>query len=449
MNKKTMKLMMGLLPLILVCNIVLVNNINGAITYDEIRYGYYDEPIFVDYWGGIEDEKYVYSAVDSNSYLTIVCQSNSFGSSDDIYIVKFDQNMNYKWNSSWTISDSAKPVGIIHDDNNNIYVAGQVITELPGPEYINDVFVLKFNSNGSLLWDTIHLDINNDELPTGLTLDTNGNIYVAGSTNSSNGSMFIHKFNNNGVLSDTYYYGNTNPFENLEVGKIFSDFSGDLYIAATTNNTQPLFFRDQVLVKMNSTTGIAYWNVTYGGISDFDKGFDVAVSGESAYMTGYYYNNVSSSYEASIVCINTTTGSILWSNEVDYDIDYSIGVTVNDYGNPLITGLTNAFDPSYDIFVIEFNQTGSILWNTTYSTTVLEDVNDIDAHNKLLYIVGSQYIESDGTTDVFILTFDDYVETFYPTIGPYGRIFGIIFGILGLSLTGLLIVVLVYTYWKK
>lgn len=449
MNKKTMKLIMGFLPLLLVCNLMFTLNIKGFITYDEVHHGYFDEPKYINYWGGIGDEKFVYSAVDSNSFLTVTCQSSSFSSSNDTSIIKFDQRMNYLWNSTWDIEDSTKPIGIVHDNKNNIFVAGQVLTELSGPDYISDVFVLKFDTNGSLLWDTIHLDINNSEIPTGFTLDKDGNIFVAGSTNSSYGAMFIHKFTNNGVYSDTYYYGNTAPYESIEVSKIFSDYAGDLYIAATTNNTSPFYLRDQVLVKMNSTTGVAYWNTTFGGNSDNDKGFDVAVSGGAAFMAGYYYNDVSGFYDASIVCINTTTGAIHWFNGIDFNNEYSIGVTVNDYGNPIITGLTDAEDASLDIFVIEFNQTGSVFWNTTYHTSNIENVNDIQVYHKLLYITGSQYIETDGSFDVFILTFEDYVETFYPPMGSFGRIFGIIIGILGLSFTGILIVVLLYTYWKK
>jgi hypothetical protein len=444
-----MKLMLGFMPFLLVCNLVFVTFINGAITYDEIRHGYFDDPKYTNTWGGTGNEDFVYSAVDSNSYLTIVCQSDSFGSNNDTYLVKYDQEMNYVWNKSWDIADVTKPIGITHDDKNNIYVAGQVITELPGPKYISDVFVVKFDTNGSLLWDTIHLDVNKSEIPTGFTLDKDGNIFVVGNTNSSYGPVFIHKFDKYGDHSETFYYGNTLPIESLEAGKIFSDHSGDLYIAATTNNSSPLFLRDQVLIKMNTTTGIAEWNTTFGGDSDFDKGSDVFVSGDIAYMTGYYYNDLSGYYDASIVSINTTTGSILWNNNVNFNNEYSIGITVNHAGNPVITGLTDAEDTSKDIFVIEFNQTGSALWFTTHQTTAIENVYDISADNKLLYITGSQYQETDGAYDVVILTFEENIETLYPTMGPYGRIFGIIIGIIGMSLTGLLIAGLLYTHWKK
>ncbi|NHJ49306.1 MAG: hypothetical protein FK733_16070 [Asgard group archaeon] len=446
MNKKVGYLIKSLLPLFFMVNILVLTSVNSAITYDSIHHGYFEDPYKVITWGGDGNETDVYSTVDSFGNTITTFYSDSYSASNDTYIVKFNYKGEEEWNVSLNIADATKPVGIYNDASNNVYVAGQVLTEAPGP--VSNLFILKYNANGSVFYNKFHNDINNDEVPTGMSLDNDGNIFIVGKTNNTAGDIFIHKFDNDGDHVLTRYYGNTSPKEALNVGKIAIDSAGDLYIAASTNATTPSNIVDQVLIKLNFTAGISYWNTTFGSSSDMDAGLDVAISDGNVFLTGHYYDNITSDFDAVAVNINATTGSIIWSSTFDFDNDYSNSIAVNLHGNPVISGVTDVAG-NMDIFVVEFNQTGHILWNTTHEATTLENQFDTYIQNEFLYVSGSQYVVADGSFDVIIIIYEENTELLVPAPGPYGMIFGIIIGVIVIGFTATMIVLILYTYWKK
>lgn len=96
----------------------------------------------------------------------------------------------------------------------------------------------------------------------------------------------------------------------------------------------------------------------------------------------------------------------------------------------------------------EFLPNGTLLWDDSYQGPLADQPDDIQAHGNLMYTLGRSN-NATGGYDVVIIVYEDYTETYFPTMGPYGRIFGgIIGGLIGvfaiLAIVGILI-----TYWKK
>ncbi|HUT80348.1 MAG TPA: hypothetical protein VMZ29_04020 [Candidatus Bathyarchaeia archaeon] len=447
MNKRMKGMIFSLLSILILANIFSTSLIAGQITYEEFHYGYKSDSVKVVYWGGDQEEGSVYSAVDSNGNLGIVCFSESFNTSKDIYIVKFDSNVKEAWNASWSIADDATPAGIAIDSAGSIFVAGTVLTELDPSGFIHNVFVVKYNSSGSFRWATIHETENLEEIATGMVMDASGNVLVSGYTNSSSGGMFIQKYNRNGVYQDTYYFGNTAPHEGLISAGVTIDSKANLYISASTNNTPTGNFQDLILVKMNSTNGDIYWNTTFGGISNNDQGIDIAFSDDVAYLVGSI-GDVSNPLDGVLVKINATTGGIIWDTIIDFDNDTISGISINRHGNPVITGSVN-YGANSDFFTVEVNQTGYVLWNNTYEQTGLDISSDIICSGDFAFVVGKAYNSTDGYDNIMILVYEDDYEFDFPTTGPYGRIFGIIFGILIIALSLVFIFGIIFTYYKK
>ena len=221
--------------------------------------------------------------------LILLFQSNSF----------FGQfNFQRSWGSYYgderlIFTDSAV------DNNGNLYVIGAVngenLTNLISftntTSYhqnfgggISDGFLIKFNSQGQLIWGTFIGGEGYEEL-TAIDVDNLNNIYVVGFTNSLNNissvnsfqpalsgesDFFISKFNDNGfLLFSTYFGGSNSEFTESTIGTINPqpkrlhicvDNMGSFYISGTTNSTNlstPGVFQElkgnsnQILVKFS------------------------------------------------------------------------------------------------------------------------------------------------------------------------------------------------------
>ena len=364
MNKKVYYIIFAFTSLLFIGNLSTIVFVSAEITFDEIHYGYHENPQVVS-WGGSDNESNVYSTIDSNDRLIITCFSESFSSNSDIYVVKYDENLDEMWNASWSDADDATPTGIFVDNINSVYVAGTIRSEIAPAIYVNNVFILKFNSTGSLLWNHVHETDNLEETAFSCAFHNSSYFYVAGSTNSTSGSMFIQKYTLGGSYQQTFYYGVTTPLEMLEIGGMTIDSNGDLFVAATTNNSLAGNFQDLVLIKINPTTGTSYWNTTFGETQPDDRGIDVIVSDGSAYLLGHFIDdeNIGQELNTVVLQINATTGAINWNSVLHYANDIGGSIGINRHGNLVITGQHNDRDTSnYDIFTTEINQTGDIIW---------------------------------------------------------------------------------------
>ncbi|NHJ86747.1 MAG: hypothetical protein FK734_14885 [Asgard group archaeon] len=447
MNKRMKHVIFSLLGMLVLTNILSVNLITGVITYDEIHYGYKSDSKKIVYWGGDQDEGSVYSAIDVNGSLGFTCYSESFSANKNVFIVRYDHNLDQSWNATWATDEEAIPIGIAFDSAKNVYVAGTILSELAPSVFIHNVFVLKYNASGSFRWATIHETDDLDETATSMVMDANANLIVTGYTNSSLGGMFVQKFNKYGVYQDTYYYGNTIPREEIIPGGVTLDDKANLFISATTNSTPTGHIKDLVLVKMNSTNGDIYWNTTFGGISADDQGFDVAYYEDAAYLTGSI-GDVSNPLDGVVVKINATTGDIIWNSEINFDSDIASSISINRHGNLVVTGSVD-FGASTNIFTLEINQTGYQLWNNTYTKSGVDISSDINCHGDFAYIIGTSYNATEASNNVIIIVYEDDYEYNFPTSGPYGRIFGIVFGILIVTICLGFIFAILFTYFKK
>jgi len=415
---------------------------SGAITFEELHYGYHTTPKVV-YWGGQGLEGSVFSAIDSQSNIITTFYSQSFSSVKEIFVVKFNSQLQEMWNTSWGNTDNATASGIFVDDADYIYVVGTITQEVAPAKFTSNVFTLKFRPNGSLLWETIHETPSLNEVASSCVFVDN-NFYITGTTNSSSGSLFVQKYTKSGTYVTTFYFGSTSPYEELEVGGIAADQVGDLFIAARTNKTRWGNPGNYLLVKMNATTGLSYWNATTGAATLTTRGVDVAVNNGIAFLVGDLLSSLApSNLDTLLVAMNATTGTMLWNATLDFAYDYSAGITVNRHGNPVLTGYNT------DIFVAEFNQTGHLFWNGTYLKANTDVATGITTKGDFLYVSGTAYNGNSYKDQVMLLIYEDDYTFAFPERGPFGLIFGIMMGVLVCLFSILVITALLYTYWKK
>ncbi|NHJ84063.1 MAG: hypothetical protein FK734_01290 [Asgard group archaeon] len=429
-------------------NILAVAISQGYVTYDVIHNGYFESTKEIITWGGDQEEGSAYVDIDVEENIIMTCFSYSYDSNKTVTVIKYNKTLDKLWERSWDINDDANPVGIVTDSNKNIYVAGTVNTQFEAGKFVLDPFIIKYDENGTRLWNYTTHKIDQIDYVRAVAIDDDFNIYLTGDCNGTSGQVFIYQYDSDGIKQWEYYYGETTPYENVSPSGIEIDSQGYIYLNATTNNTVAGNFDDLVLIKLNST-GIPLWDTTFGGIGVSDNGYDVAIADDSTiYIVGQLESSVATPTDVVVLKLNST-GDILWNSTYDLAVDSGIGITVNQHNNPVIIGNSNYYDANGDIILAEFAQNGTLIWESSYQGDLVDQASDIKAYNDKLYAVGSTFNETTSSFDIIIIIYEDDYYTDFPTIGPYGRIFSYIIGITLLVFSAFIITSLLLTYGKK
>jgi len=173
-----------------------------------------EEEFFLEF-GTKEDESVWGGAIDSNDNIYLVGYTNgslhgnlNFGENDIIFM-KFNVSGQRLWTKQIGTNENDYAVGITIDVSNNIYVTGYTNASLNGNYHFgkNDIFIMKFNSNGTILF-TKQVGSHEDDYGQGIRVDSNSNIYVIGYTrgeidgNQHRGGMdiILLKYNASGKL---------------------------------------------------------------------------------------------------------------------------------------------------------------------------------------------------------------------------------------------------------
>jgi len=281
---------------------------------------------------------------------------------------------------------------------------------------VEDAFLAKFNSTGSLVWATYYGGTGADGGEAVAADGSGNNVYMAGFTSSTSGiatpgayhatygggmmDAFLAKFTSTGSLVWATYYGGSN--QDAGVG-VASDASGTIYMAGYTSSTSGIATpgayqtsfaggtEDAFLAKFSST-GSLLWSTYYGGNGD-DLGYKTASDGTgNVYITG----NTSSlssiatpgAYQATygggsadgFLAKFNSTGSLLWATYYGGSGgDDAAGVATDGSGNVCITGgagsssaiaSPGAYQATYggmsDAYIAKFDSSGARLWATYY-----------------------------------------------------------------------------------
>lgn len=165
-----------------------------------------------------------------------VCGS-SYRNTDDIVLIKYNSNCSPIWTKYYDGPGLGEDgvegaVKCVLDNQNNIYVAGSS----QGIGSGRDIVLLKYNSNGDLLWQQRYTKPGFfDDKVWSLRIDGNNDLYILGTTIyniSSNKHIVLLKYNSSGNLILQYIHNETGSenqdsyYEGLEI-----DNQNNVYIA--------------------------------------------------------------------------------------------------------------------------------------------------------------------------------------------------------------------------
>jgi len=317
-----------------------------------------------------------------------------FTSSYDAFVAKLDTGGTLLWNTFLGGSQYDVGNSIAVDESGNVYVTGQSATSWGSPirafaPGYDDAFVAKLDSGGTLHWNTF-LGGSRDDHGYGIAVDVGGNSYITGVSEAAWGSpireyseeasAFVAKFDTGGTLLWNTFLGGWG-------WDIAVDGSGGAYVTGYSTDTwgSPIrpysADRDAFVAKLD-TGGTLLWNTFLGG-SAYDRGYGIAVDGiGNTYVTGEswaawglpikeYTSSYSSAKDAFVAKLDTN-GALLWNtflggsgDDDGYDIAvdgsgnaYVIGDSLGTWGSPI-----RVYTSDQDAFVAKLNASGTLLWN--------------------------------------------------------------------------------------
>jgi uncharacterized delta-60 repeat protein len=281
------------------------------------------------------------------------------GNDRDMITVKYNSAGVLQWSKTfdgpWHSADQTMKV--LADNSGNVYTSGSCVNS----EWNSNFTLLKYNTNGDILWSAIYENPENpDNDLINMLIDNSGYIYVTGYSLGVNGGArgVTLKYNSQGILQ-----WKASPPTDFLPNSAFSmaaDNSGNIYttgaISATGENTQ--YFT----AKYNSS-GIFQWGQSYSVNEGLNKSWQIAVDNFSnVYVTGLSKGINTQTDFATIKY--SSTGVQLWAARYSGDNQsesFASAINIDKSGFIYVSGFSKISDIYNKAVTIKYSQTSGIV----------------------------------------------------------------------------------------
>jgi len=151
-------------------------------------------------WGGTQPEEAWAISLGASGNVYVTGYTTSFGSGIvNAFVLDYSSGGDLVWQKTWSGDAITEAHGVATDSAGNIYVGG---TAGGGGNSTYDAFVLKYGSDGSLLWQRTWGG-SDGEYAQAVSVDAGGDVYVGGVSGKYNigyGIAFLLKYSSDGEL---------------------------------------------------------------------------------------------------------------------------------------------------------------------------------------------------------------------------------------------------------
>ena len=282
-------------------------------------------------YGG-NDWDFAYSVVQTHDSGFVFCgetYNNSSGFSD-VYVVKTNQLGDTIWTRTVGGALIDKGNSVIETSDSNIVVAGikNTITDS------TQIYMLKFDINGTLLWDSLYGD-SLYEIAYSIIEANNGDYILGGASTSfspsSDKDYYLIRSSNNGNIIWANQYGSPSIPEDDEIFDVAESNSGDVVVVGYTEGAGG-GMKDVSVFYVNSGGFWLHKSSTYGGLAN-EVGKSLVVSSDikiAGLTDGKYGNGLE---DVLVICLDTVYQGQMFDTDSVYDaIPLKIkDVNDNDY----------------------------------------------------------------------------------------------------------------------
>ncbi|MHA1684699.1 MAG: SBBP repeat-containing protein [Promethearchaeota archaeon] len=308
-------------------------------------------------------------------------------SSSNCIVIKYSPDGVLLWNATWGGASTDYLYDIYTDDSMNVYVTGTTRSF----NISQDVILIKYNENGTLAWNRSWGGSDND-FGKGIVVDGNGNVFVAAATESFGlpaRSVALLIYNSTGTLINSTIWGGSssdNPSA-ISLGP-----NGDVFVLAETSSFGA-GNADVGLIKFNSS-GTLLWNTTWGS-STLDRPGDMDIhSNGDIYVSGFTYHPDLALADTSFFILKLNSSgdsqwSTIWGSWRYMDLGACIEIGAD--GDVYFSGITYGFGAGIsDVYIAKFTGDGNQIWETLWDAGGYESIHGmvLEPATNNLYIAG-------------------------------------------------------------
>jgi len=323
--------------------------------------------------------------------------------SDDLYTIKYassghsDPNTNppFVWGGQYGTQagiDQATAIQAVRDASNSIVVIGHGINALSN----EDMFILKYRSDGTSPWPPIVLDGENDgnDYPSAVAVDAAGDIFITGSMENVAGNFDIYTAKYSGtsgtlIWSQLYAGAGSGDDHGLSLAV---DPDGDAYMTGSAVNAAGN--EEWVTIKYAGAAGAPQreiWQSVHNGpaapVNGNDRGISVAVDpvdGDIVASGTSYVTATDSDFH--LIRYRAADGSVVWERNFDRhdSYEYVTAMAVDSSGYIYVTGNSRsgpdtdpAFDGSSDVLSLIYDFEGTFLGATVHNGGLQDEARAI------------------------------------------------------------------------
>jgi len=218
--------------------------------------------------------------------------------------------------------------------------------------------------------------------------------------------------NSSGQISSTYYFNRQWISGDQPIDLEFETFSKvdpqkRIITAGTAvNQEEGLNFK----ISRHLATGMEEWSIEWDAgmfFDDYVTGLTVDVAG-NIYVAGCSFNPQLGNFNYSLVKISNT-GVLDFGIQYDstgLQNDFSTDITIDDFGNIYLTGVSFATSTLNDFCTVKFNSMGSPLWEKRYDYNNFQEFPTKIEYKSNYLIVTSGSIEAFDDWDFTTLKYD-------------------------------------------
>lgn len=310
----------------------------------------------------------------------------------DIYVVKHNPSGSILWEKIYSGPGNGNDIAysVAPDNSGNVFVTGESKGENTGVDYV----LIKYNSQGDEQWiRRYNGSSNSSEIPAKVAADNSGNAIVTGNSweKGSLSDIVTIKYNSDGVEQwIKRFNGAENGNEFADDLKI--DALGNVYVAGSTFTASTI--NDFVIIKYSSS-GDEQWFKTYNGTlnsNDFPTFLTLDIYG-NAIQTG---SSVGSGTSLDFATVKySPNGEVVWLKRYTsptINLEEPKSITSDNSGNIIITGTTTGYSSSYDYMTVKYSPAGDLLWEKNYngpSSFNFDEARSVAADNNgNVYVTG-------------------------------------------------------------
>ena len=372
-------------------------------------------------FGGLQDETGISLCKDGSGGYILVGTTRSFGSgSNDVYIVKINENLSEEW---------TRTIGTAHQEfarsifptTDGYLISGKSFDPKDGPR---GTLLIKIDKSGNLIFERTYglefRDIGHSVLET-----SDQDIVVLGYTRKLKpyGTVRIFKTDNNGDKLWDYDYG----FDRDEYAfEIIEDINGDYVFVGTRDG----FFDDvhanyknhdaDLWISKIKSDGTETFSKTYGSTGhDFGNSIEEVIDGYLVLGSTQSYGN--GSFDMSLMKLGFD-GDSLWQKTFgEEDFDYGLSLSVNSSGEIFMLGTSGSFsdDGTTEMLLYKTDNDGNEIWRLTLGGDKNEWGNSVvNTDDGGCVVLGTSDSYGAGMNDVFItkISSDGEIESYSSNI---------------------------------